>query len=209
MLLCALTGGIASGKSTVVDMLRQRGAFIIDLDELARVVVEPGRPALDEIKKRFGDGVIMPEGGLDREGLGEIVFNDEQARRDLEAILHPEILREEQHRAAQISQKNPRAIIVVDIPLMIELGLEQGFEHTILVYAPRAVQRRRLMRRNGYSDDESDKRLEAQMDIEAKRDQVTFLVDNSGDLTRTEAEVDRVWQRLTLAEAKNYGEQVA
>lgn len=209
MLSVGLTGGIASGKSTVVDMLRDKGAEVIDLDELARVVVEPGRPALDEVRRRFGDGVIAADGTLDRAALGAIVFDDKQARADLEGILHPAILVEERRRAAEFARQNPRAIIITDVPLLFELGLETAFDTTVLIYAPRAVQQERLMARDGFSADEARKRLDAQLDIEAKKARAGHVIDNSGDLGRTRGEVERVWAALRRAEAERFKEGAA
>lgn len=209
MLSVGLTGGIASGKSTVVDMLRAKGAEVIDLDELARVVVEPGQPALAEVRRRFGDGVIAVDGTLDRAALGAIVFDDKQARQDLEGILHPAILVEERRSAAELARQNPRAIIITDVPLLFELGLDGGFDTTVLIYAPRAIQQERLMARDGFSADEARKRLDAQLDIEAKKARAGHVIDNSGDLDRTRGEVGRVWAALRRAEAEHFKESAA
>ncbi len=209
MLSVGLTGGIASGKSTVVDMLRAKGADIIDLDELARVVVEPGQPALSEVRRRFGDEVIAADGTLDRAALGRIVFDDKQARQDLEGIIHPAILVEERRRSAEFAQANPRAIIITDVPLLFELGLETAFDTTVLIYAPRAVQQERLMARDGFSTDEARKRLDAQIDIEAKKAKAGHVIDNSGPPENLPAEVDRVWDDLKAAEAERFKESAA
>lgn len=209
MLSVGLTGGIASGKSTVVDMLRAKGADIIDLDELARVVVEPGQPALDEIRRRFGDEVIAVDGTLDRAALGGIVFDDHQARKDLEGIIHPAILTEERRRSAEFARKNPRAIIITDVPLLFELGLETAFDTTVVIYVPRAVQAERVMARDGFSPEEAQKRLDAQIDIEQKKAKAGHVIDNSGDLGHTRAEVERVWEALTRAEAERFAESAA
>ncbi|MBU0517204.1 MAG: dephospho-CoA kinase [Proteobacteria bacterium] len=204
-----LTGGIATGKSTVVDMLRAKGADVIDLDELARVVVEPGRPALDEVRRRFGEVVIAADGTLDRAALGRIVFDDEKARQDLEGILHPAISAEERRRSAEFARKNPRAIIIIDVPLLFELSLDGAFDTTILIYAPRAVQEERLMARDGFSPQEAQKRLDAQLGIEAKKARAGHVIDNNGPLRALPSEVDRVWKKLKAAEAEHFGEKVA
>lgn len=209
MLMVGLSGGIATGKSTVVALLRAKGADIIDLDELARKVVEPGRPALEAVRRRFGDIVIAADGTLDRATLGEIVFDDQTARRDLEGILHPAILTEQQNMAAEYARKDPRAIIVTDVPLLFELGLEGGFDTTVLVYAPRAVQAERLMARDGFSLDEAGKRLDAQLDIEAKKARAGHVIDNSGPFEDLATEVDRVWAKLEEAEAERFKEKKA
>jgi dephospho-CoA kinase len=190
-------------------MLRAKGANIIDLDELARVVVEPGRPALNEVRRRFGAGVIAADGTLDREAMGRIVFDDDKARKDLEAIIHPAILTEERRRSVEFARKNPRAIIITDVPLLFELGLERAFDTTVVIYTPRAVQEERLMARDGFSAEEAKKRLDSQIDIEQKKAKAGHVIDNSGDLDQTRAEFERVWAALERAEAKRFEENAA
>jgi dephospho-CoA kinase len=196
MLVVGLTGGIASGKSTVVRMLEEMGARIIDLDDLSRVVVEPGRPALQEIAERFGKGVLRPDGTLDREGLGRIVFGDAEARRALEEIVHPLVWEEHERILAEVRRWDPHAIVVVDVPLLMELGLQDRWDAVVLVYAPRETQRERLIRRNGFAQEDADTRLRAQMDMEEKRSHAHFVIDNTGDPLETRRQVELLLERL-------------
>ncbi len=196
MLVVGLTGGIASGKSTVARMLEETGARIIDLDDLSRVVVEPGRPALQEIAARFGKGVFQPDGTLDREGLGRIVFRDADARRALEAIVHPRVWEEHERIIEEIRKREPRAIVIVDVPLLMELGLQDRWDGVILVYAPKGTQRERLIHRDGLSREGAEDRLGAQMDMEEKVPHAHFVIDNTGDRTETRRQVEDLVKRL-------------
>ena len=151
MRLIGVTGGIATGKSTVDRMLEAHGAVVIDADELAREVVLAGEPALDEVAARFGREVILPDGALDRTRLGEVVFADPDARRDLERITHPRILDLMQERVAA-ALAGPAPLVAVDVPLLFENAREGMFEGVLLVYAPPDVQLRRLRERNGLDE---------------------------------------------------------
>ena len=196
MLEVGLTGGIASGKSTVAQMLVELGAHLVDSDQLARQAVEPGSPGLEEIVAAFGPGVLGPDGDLDRRGLRELVFADPVARARLNAIVHPRVrelmARELDHwRAA-----DPGGVVLVDVPLLFESGWAGRFAAVVLVYVPRAVQIQRLMRRDGVSRPEAEAALSAQMDIEQKRGLAHFVVDNSGPITDTHSQVRAVWAGL-------------
>ena len=170
-----LTGGIASGKSTVADLLAECGAVIIDSDLLAREVVEPGTDGLARIVRRFGDQVIT-DGRLDRAALGRIVFSDPQARRDLEAITHPAV----RSRAAELeAAAGPEAVVVQVIPLLVETGQQDSFDAVIVVDVPEAVQRQRLMARNGLSAEEADARIAAQATRAQRTAAATVVIDNS------------------------------
>jgi dephospho-CoA kinase len=193
MRLIGMTGGIATGKSTVDAMLADRGAAVIDADELAREVVLPGEPALAEVAQRFGGDMLRPDGTLDRPRLGAVVFADPDARRDLERITHPRITALMQERITQ-ALAGPAPLVVVDIPLLFENGRESLFEGVVLVYAPREVQIRRLGERNGLDADAAAQRLAAQLPIDEKRDRATWIIDNSGDVDATAAAVDRWWE---------------
>ncbi|HYG66879.1 MAG TPA: dephospho-CoA kinase, partial [Anaeromyxobacteraceae bacterium] len=167
MRLVGLTGGIATGKSTFAAALRALGAPVIDADRLAREVVEPGRPALAEIVRAFGPGVLAPDGSLDRRRLGAIVFADPEARRRLEAITHPAIraaMREETARLAAAGH----AVAFYDVPLLYEVGLEREVDAVVVVYAPRAAQLERLRRRDGLDAAGAEARLAAQLPIDEK-----------------------------------------
>jgi dephospho-CoA kinase len=193
MRLIGVTGGIATGKSTVDRMLAAHGAVVIDADELARDVVRPGEPALDEVIARFGRGVIRPDGSLDRARLGDIVFADPDAREDLERITHPRITELTGKRiAAALAGSAP--LVAVDIPLLFENAREAMFEGVLLVYAPREVQIERLRERNGLDEAEALQRLAAQLPIDEKRDRATWVIDNSGALDATSQAVDGWWE---------------
>jgi dephospho-CoA kinase len=193
MRLIGVTGGIATGKSTVDAMLAARGAVVIDADELAREVVRPGEPALAEVAGRFGQDMLQADGTLDRARLGAVVFADPDARRDLEGITHPRIAALTQGRvAAALAGTAP--LVAVDIPLLYENGREPMFEGVLLVYAPEAVQLRRLRDRNGLDDAAAAQRLAAQLPIEEKRARATWVIDNSGDIEATARAVDRWWE---------------
>src|SRR5258708_34763565 len=162
MRVIGLSGGIATGKSTVAAMLCERGALVVDADRLAREVVEPGRPALEEIAAEFGPGVLAADGGLDRAGLGAIVFADAERRRRLEAITHPRIGALMQERiAAAVAAAPP--LVVVDIPLLFENGRSGMVEGVLVVYADTATQLRRLVERDGITEADARRRIAAQM----------------------------------------------
>jgi dephospho-CoA kinase len=193
MRLIGLTGGIATGKSTVDRMLAARGATVIDADELAREAVRPGEPTLDRVVERFGEDILSPDGSLDRGRLGAIVFADAVARHDLERITHPRIIELTQERiAAALLGTAP--LVVVDIPLLFENAREGMFEGVLLVYAPPDVQVRRLQERNHLDETAARQRLAAQLPIDDKRLRATWIIDNSGDEAAAQRAVDAWWE---------------
>jgi len=194
-----LTGGIACGKSTVAAMLARRGAAVIDIDRIAREVVEPGRPALAAIAEKFGQAVLQPDGTLDRKKLGAIVFADPAKRKELERITHPAIRAEMKDRMRRFEEEDPDRLIVVDVPLLFESGLESYFDKIMVVYVPRDEQKRRLMARDSLTEEEAEQRLKAQMDIEEKKRRADIVIDNSGPLDETERQLDRIWRDLVPA----------
>ncbi|MFC5471853.1 dephospho-CoA kinase [Cohnella suwonensis] len=193
-----LTGGIATGKSTVARMLEERGALLIDLDVIAREVVEPGQPSLSAIAERFGPSVLREDGTLDRKKLGSIVFADASKRKTLEGILHPAIRKVMKERMEKYERSAPDKLVVVDVPLLYESGLESYFEQVMVVYAPRMLQLTRLIGRDGFDAEESRRRLEAQMNIEEKKRRADIVIDNGGGRERTEEQVDRFWREMGL-----------
>ena len=193
MRLIGVTGGIATGKSTVDRLLAAHGASVIDADELAREAVRPGEPALDEVAARFGREVLLPDGNLDRGRLGEVVFADPEARRDLERITHPRINELIGERIAT-ALAGPAPLVAVDIPLLFESAREAMFEGVLLVYAPPEVQVRRLRERNGLDEAAALQRLAAQLPIDEKRDRATWIIDNSDGLDATSRAVDLWWE---------------
>ncbi len=184
-----LTGGVAAGKSAAAAVLRDLGAVVIDADVLAREVVAPGTPGLAAVIEHFGDGVVAADGGLDRGALGEIVFADVGERRALEAIVHPLV----RARAAQLEESVPRAAMVVhEIPLLIETGQQHSFDAVIVVDCPRETQISRLMEHRGLSRDDAESRISAQASRAERNAAATYVVDNSGtheDLRRRVTEV--------------------
>ena len=195
MLRVALTGNIASGKSSVARDWARLGAPIIDADVLARRAVEPGSPALERIAQAFGPGVLEPGGGLDREAMRAIVFRDEAARRRLEAIVHPEVARLRREEEQRLEREGAR-IVVNDIPLLFEVGLEDEFDVVVLVDAPEAVRLERLVRDRGLDPDEARRMIAAQMPAEQKRRRSDIVIENAGTLEELEARAERVWREL-------------
>ncbi|MDO5681207.1 MAG: dephospho-CoA kinase [Propionibacteriaceae bacterium] len=190
----ALTGGIASGKSFVADQLREHGAIIIDSDVLAREVVEPGTPGLAAIVERFGPEILTKKGTLDRPKLGSIIFSDDDARADLNAIVHP-LVRE---RSMELEAEAPEGAIVVHvIPLLVETGLDKNFEEIIVVDVPRKVQVKRLMHRNDLSMEEARKRVRAQATRVERRAVATHVIDNDQDPASTVRQVEKLWAKLS------------
>ena len=190
MLEVGLTGGIGAGKSTVARRLVELGATLVDSDVLAREVVAPGEPALDRVRERFGDGVLAADGGLDRRALGAIVFDDDTARRDLEGILHPAI----RDRARALTEAaGPDAIVVQDVPLLVEKRMGPAFHLVVVVDADEAVRVERLVRDRGMTGEEARARMRAQATTEDRRAAADVWVDNSTDRDATTAEVDRLW----------------
>jgi len=193
MRLIGLTGGIGSGKSTVARMLADRGAAVVDADLLAREVVEPGQPALAEIAAEFGPSVLLPDGGLDRAALAAVVFADAARRERLNAITHPRVGALMQERiAAALASAAP--LVAVDVPLLFEGSRQSLFEGVLLVWVPPDVQLRRLVERGGIAEAEARARIAAQMPIDDKRALATWVIDNSGPLAATEAQVDDWWR---------------
>lgn len=189
----ALTGGIATGKSTVARILTELGAVTVDADELARAAVAPGQPALARVVASFGPGMLRPDGSLDREKLGNLVFGDPPARRLLEEIVHPEVARLSRERIEQALAAGARPVIY-EVPLLFETGREGEFPTSILVYVDATTQRDRLMARSHLDPTAAGARIGAQMDLESKRRLATWVVDNSGSLAATRDQVERLWR---------------
>ncbi|WP_353661520.1 dephospho-CoA kinase [Hydrogenimonas sp. SS33] len=187
----ALTGGIASGKSTACNLLKLYGLRVIDADAIARGMLQQ---QADAVRRLFGKSYVTDEGEVDRKRLGALVFSDSEARKALEALLHPKI-REEIIRQSE-AQDRLGGPYIVDIPLFFETG-SYPIEKVIVVYAPREVQKERLMKREGLSEAEAEARLNAQLDIEEKRKRATWVIDNSGNLKQLQRETERVFDKIT------------
>lgn len=189
-----LTGGIASGKSEVSRMLAARGAVVIDSDVLAREVVAADTDGLAAVVEEFGAQVLTEDGELDRVALGDVVFADPSARERLEGIIHPRV-REGAARIAAAA--GPDAVVVHDIPLLVETGQQDRFEVLIVVDVPNDVQLARLRERRGMSEDEARARIAAQATREQRTGVADVIVDNTGSLSDLEARVDEVWREIT------------
>lgn len=188
MRVFGLTGGIGTGKSTVARMLREEGISVVDADRIARELSSPGRPVHMEIVRRFGAGVLLPDGGIDRRKLGDIVFSDAEKRVALEAITHPVIAREIADAIGRLESEG-RDIAFVEAALIYEAGRKGRFEKVIAVRCGREQQVLRLMARDTITREEAQKRISSQMDPDEKAHASEIVIDNSGDLASTRAQV--------------------
>ncbi len=191
VLLIGLTGGIGAGKSTVADRLAAHGAIVIDADRIARDVVAPGTPGLDRVVAAFGTGVVDSDGRLDRPRLGQIVFSDGQALRRLEGIVHPLV----RARTAELVAAAPQdAVVVNDVPLLVEAELQATYDLVIVVQAAEATRVRRLVADRGMSEEEALARIRAQADDGRRRAAADIVIDNDGTPDELMAQVDAVWR---------------
>jgi dephospho-CoA kinase len=197
MLVVGLTGGIASGKSTVRCLFQQLGVPVICADELAHEAVKPGAPALEEIRREFGDGTIDEEGELDRAAMARLVFHDAALRKKLESIIHPRVSEEKDSRLEEFRCQG-HAVVVVDVPLLYESGWQKAFDLVIVVHVPRNVQEQRLVDRDGMTHEDARARLDAQMPIEEKTARADKIVDNTGSLQRTREQVESILNELRV-----------
>jgi dephospho-CoA kinase len=198
--IIGLTGGIATGKSTVAAMLADRGAAVVDADRIAREVVEPGTAGLEAVAGAFGPEVITASGELDRVRLAGIVFADPESRRRLEALTHPLILARIADRVTGLALSGP-PLVAVDVPLLFEGGRQADFPGgVLLVYAAPAIQLRRLSERDGLGDEAIRQRLAAQLPIEQKRGLATWVIDNGGSRADSEAAVNLWWRDIVTVE---------
>lgn len=195
-MVVGLTGAIASGKSLVSAELKRLGAFIIDADLIARRIVEPGMPAYNEIVAGFGQGIVCPDGSLDRKALGRIVFSDKERLALLNRITHPRIVEEIENDLAVIRQGHPGAIIVVDAALIIELGLHRKMDRVVVVYSDEERCVERMKDRDRLSGSEARERLEAQMPLKEKLAYADYIIGNSGEIEETMKRVKEVFDAL-------------
>jgi len=195
-LLVGLTGGIATGKSTVSDILRRLGAEIIDADQLARDVVEPGEPAWTQIVEEFGPGVVNADRTLDRKKLGAIVFADPERRKRLEALTHPAIRERFLARLDELAAQGFAGIVVFDAPVMIESGNYKNMDRLVVVVTDEATQAARLRARDGTDDAEGRRKIASQMPLAEKAKLADHVIDNSGDREATVEQVRRLFATL-------------
>jgi dephospho-CoA kinase len=202
LLVLGVTGGIASGKTTVARMLAELGAPIIDFDLLARDVVASGEPAFREVVDYFGEGVIGEDGKLDRKRLSGIVFRDASKRQILEGITHPRILAAFVHQVTEMAEKNPQGIVQAVIPLLFEVHLEPMVHKVLVVSVSPDTQIDRLMKRDQIGREAARRILDAQMPIDQKAARADFVIHNEGNLDETRKEVHALWNKLKTAEKK-------
>lgn len=198
-MLVALTGGIASGKSTVARRLSELGAVVVDADQVARDVVEPGTPALERIAEHFGAGVIATDGSLDRAALGAIIFGDESARHELNAITHPAVGERSRELFAAAREADPNGVVVYDVPLLVNEkgeGRISEFERVIVVSADEQTRVRRLVEYRGLDETDARRRIASQAPESARLAIAHDVIDANGTLEETIAQVDALWPTL-------------
>jgi len=190
-----LTGGIASGKSTVSGMLQQLGAAVIDTDQISREVTEKGSHALTEMRQRFGSDVLNPEGELRRDVVGKIVFSHPEQKKWLELLLHP-LIRKRAEEKAQEAVSAGRKIVVFDVPLLFESGWNDAVDAIWTVYVPSEIQLERLIQRDGFSIEEAKARIASQWAIDEKVPLSDVVIDNAGTLEYTQQQIQTAWKQL-------------
>jgi len=206
MVIVALTGGIGSGKSTVARMFEDEGAYVIDFDYLARVVVKPDKPAWRDIVDYFGPEILSPDRTLNRSALAEIVFSDDESRKALEGFTHHRIFEESDALVKAIKRKDPCSVVIIDFPLLFELSLNEKFDKVILAYVPRAVQIKRIIERDGLVKEEVEKRLNVQISIEEKRSLSDYIINSEEGLNDTRNQVRKVIHELKELAKKKEGD---
>jgi len=195
MLKIALTGGAGTGKSTVARMFKELGAPVLDADQVARSVVAPGQPAWEQLRRAFGPEFFLPDGALNRAAMAGLVFGDPQARRRLDEIVHPEVRREMQRRLKEL-QEQGASLVIVEVPLLFEAGVEGEYDRIIVVDAGPREQMARLKDRDRRQEAEIAGILKAQWKIEEKRQRADYVIDNRGDLNATRRQVENIWRQL-------------
>jgi dephospho-CoA kinase len=205
VLLVGLTGGIASGKTTVARMLEQMGGVIIDFDILARQAVKPGQKAWSEIVDYFGDDILLENRELDRKKISEIVFPDSEKRKRLEGFTHPAIGEEFVKEVDRIASQKRDDIIEAVVPLLIECSMQDLFHAIIVVYIPREKQVQRLIERDGITGEMALNIINAQMPIDEKIKYADFVIDNNGSLSEAERQVQSLWDKLKEKQRDPFG----
>jgi dephospho-CoA kinase len=196
MIIIGLTGGIASGKSTVAGILEEKGALLLDADLIAREVVLPGKPAWREIRDWLGPSITGPDGAIDRARLGKLIFADPAARQRLNGIVHPRVTESFVTRTEEIRQQCPDAVVVYDVPLLIEAKMDRLVDLVVLVYAAEEIQLARLQSRDNLPAADALSRVRAQMPLAEKRAYADVVIDNSGSRAETLRQVNRFWKEL-------------
>ncbi|MGB4779915.1 dephospho-CoA kinase [Microbacterium sp.] len=199
MSLIALTGGIASGKSTIARRLAEHGAVIVDADAIVRDVQAPGSPVLAEIAAVFGDEMLMADGALDRASLGGVVFGDRDALDRLNGMVHPAVRAESARRFAAASAADPNTVIVYDVPLLVEARVDDPWDLIVVAHAPASSRIERLVQLRGLTRDEAVSRIASQVDDDARLAVADVVIDTAGSLEDTIAQTDALWERLSSA----------
>ncbi|MFG6476877.1 dephospho-CoA kinase [Microbacterium sp. P06] len=197
MPLIALTGGIASGKSTIAARLAERGAVVIDADAIVRDVQTVGSPVLARIAETFGERMLRPDGSLDRAALGAVVFGDGDRLAELNAIVHPAVRAESQRRFREAADADPRGVVVYDVPLLAEARASDPWDLVVVAHAPADVRVERLISRRGMSEADARARIAAQASDDERLRIADVVIDTDGPLSRTETQTDELWERLT------------
>ena len=196
MKLIGLTGSIATGKSTVARMFKERGFYVIDADELAHSVYKKGEEAYFKLIEVFGRGILDKSREIDRKKLGALVIKDKEKLKILESIVHPEVERKRKEIIENIKREIPDAMIIYDVPLLFEKNLEKLFDCVIVVYAKPELQIKRLMERDGMTEDEAKRRIAMQLSIEKKRELADVVIDNSNSIDHTKKQVEEIAKRI-------------
>ncbi|MFG6445819.1 dephospho-CoA kinase [Microbacterium sp. P07] len=197
MPLIALTGGIASGKSTIAARLAERGAVVIDADAIVRDVQTVGSPVLARIAETFGERMLRPDGSLDRAALGAVVFGDGDRLAELNAIVHPAVRAESQRRFREAADADPRGVVVYDVPLLAEARASDPWDLVVVAHAPADVRVERLISRRGMSEADARARIAAQASDDERLRIADVVIDTDGPLNQTETQTDELWERLT------------
>jgi dephospho-CoA kinase len=198
MILVGLTGGVATGKSTVAKMFKQCGAAVIDADLLARQVVEPDKPAWREIVTLFGKTVLNPDRSLDRQALGSIVFRNRTKRRQLERIIHPRVAHEQQRLVRLVAKRKPHVVVIYEVPLLFEAGVDKRVDEIIVVTADRETQIVRLTKRNSLSRAEALRRIRSQMPLAKKIQQADHVLNGTLPRSSLRKQVGQLFKSLRL-----------
>ena len=196
MPLIALTGGIASGKSTIARRLASHGAIVVDADQIVRDVQAPGSPVLESIARAFGAEVITSDGTLDRAGLGAKVFADPERLAQLNAIVHPAVREESQRRFEQAFAADPSAIVVYDVPLLVEARVDDPWDTIVVAHAPEDERRRRLIEFRGMDEQSARDRIAAQVPDAQRLAIADVVIDTAGTIAQTDAQTDALWERI-------------
>ncbi|TXC90180.1 dephospho-CoA kinase [Metabacillus litoralis] len=194
-IVIGLTGGIASGKSTISSMLQEKGIRVVDADHIARVVVEVGEPAYNQIVEEFGIEILKEDKTINREKLGTIIFSDENKRQTLNSIVHPAVRKEMLKQVEEEKNKQSNAV-VLDIPLLFESKLTHIVDKTLLVYVDQETQMKRLMKRNGYNEEEAKMRMDSQLPLYEKRELSDYIIDNNGSIESTKKQLNDLLEKI-------------